>query len=443
MKNFYLLFTALLFLSSCQKDEIALPVSTGSTSNTLEAAREWFETNPEENNFNFLNLAKELSWDKAESIELDNYFVVEIPITIKENILSSNSEGLFLANNRLLIINSNNKYKSYLFNSFTNDFTFKKLIENEKNYFKRNILITDTNNRLVELKAIFGKNTSKILPNSYKYMALETRCYEWIEIFSDGSTRRTGSGYCYEDGGSYTSPYYNENDHYPNTGSGTYIPATEEDKINSEELTGKEKCLNDLLDKEGNSYVQELLKQFKGESEFDIEIESVDQIWNPEKQKYINAQTFPPENNIIKIQISSRETSRSALAVARTILHEYIHADIFRKLNTQLVTTDKLDFKTTFEKYESDHHETMGQLYIRSMTNALKIFHKEVLSEDYDAYSNYFGVLPSDNFYSALAWQGLKNHNVKAYTDLPQSEKDAISVEEQNLSILKKDCPQN
>lgn len=46
-------------------------------------------------------------------------------------------------------------------------------------------------------------------------------------------------------------------------------------------------------------------------------------------------------------------------------------------------------------------------------------------------------------FYEDLPWQGSKNHNVKAYIDLTEVEKDAIALEEQNISMLKKSCPLN
>lgn len=112
-------------------------------------------------------------------------------------------------------------------------------------------------------------------------------------------------------------------------------------------------------------------------------------------------------NNVIEIHVSSTQaTLRSALSVARTLLHEYIHADIFRKLETRTNTISELNFKSVFEQYEEDHHETMAALYVKSMRDALKNFHKTALTEDYNAYVNHFGTPPNDYFYEALAWQG-------------------------------------
>ncbi|WP_148084087.1 hypothetical protein, partial [Aureibaculum marinum] len=51
-------------------------------------------------------------------------------------------------------------------------------------------------------------------------------------------------------------------------------------------------------------------------------------------------------------------------------------------------------------------HETMAALYIHSMKDALKDFHKNVLTTDYLKFVEYYGEAPADKFYEALAWQG-------------------------------------
>jgi hypothetical protein len=62
----------------------------------------------------------------------------------------------------------------------------------------------------------------------------------------------------------------------------------------------------------------------------------------------------------------------------RIILHEYIHADIYRKLNTKYDANGALDFNKTYETYGSQYG-TMAVLYINSMKEALKAFHKMCL----------------------------------------------------------------
>ncbi|MFE3868413.1 hypothetical protein ACFX5E_10055 [Flavobacterium sp. LS2P90] len=195
------------------------------------------------------------------------------------------------------------------------------------------------------------------------------------------------------------------------------------------ELTGKAKCLNDLLDKNGDSFVKNLLANFEGESEFNIQIVSKDNVFSTETGLEINGKTLPPKNNVIVIEISTSRTNlNSSLDAARTILHEYIHADIFRKLNTTSGTTgERLDFKNTYEAY-GNQHGTIAGLYLNSMKEALKGFHKTALIDDYNMYINYYGEAPSDAFYEALAWSGLRENNVKAWADLPAEKKAAIEA---------------
>ncbi len=229
-----------------------------------------------------------------------------------------------------------------------------------------------------------------------------------------------------------------------------YGECVEDDYIFSDSLIGKEKCLNDLLDKNGNTYVQNLLKNFRGKSEFDINIVSKNKVYSQKTGDEINASCSPPVNKLITIEIStSRANSNKALEVARTILHEYIHADMFRKLNTDstLTSSEDLEFLRTYNSYEkttfepTQQHQTMADLYIISMRDALKHFHKKELSIDYNKYVNYFGEAPSDTFYEAIAWRGLRDHNVNAYLILSDEKKELIRKEIENISYLTGDCP--
>ncbi|RTY96282.1 hypothetical protein EKL32_02730 [Flavobacterium sp. GSN2] len=199
-------------------------------------------------------------------------------------------------------------------------------------------------------------------------------------------------------------------------------------KINSDELNGKAKCINDLLNKNGDSFVKNLVSNFQGESEFDIKIVSKDNVFSTETGLEVNGKTLPPNNNVIVIEISTSKTNdNAALEGARTILHEYIHADIFRKLNTIYDASGTLDFKKTYEAY-GNQHGTIAELYLNSMKEALKEFHQNVLTDDYNKYTNYYGETPTDAFYEAMAWGGLRENSVKAWTDLPAEKRVAIEA---------------
>jgi len=208
-------------------------------------------------------------------------------------------------------------------------------------------------------------------------------------------------------------------------------------QIINNELTGKEKCLNDHLENLGNDFVRNLLGNFEGDgSEYSINIESKNNVYTTNSNgntTEVNAKTIYTSNsNVIRIEISgSKAISNRALQVTRTLLHEYIHADIFRKLYTSNPTSDDLEFRETFNSYENNNfepspsHQTMADLYVYNMKNALKSFHQTVMLGDYNYLSDN-GQISLDNFYEALAWQGLKNHGVQAWIDLSQERKDEI-----------------
>ncbi|MEO8237433.1 MAG: hypothetical protein ABI576_04935 [Flavobacterium sp.] len=209
-------------------------------------------------------------------------------------------------------------------------------------------------------------------------------------------------------------------------------------------LTGKAKCLNALLNKNGDSFVQKLLANFEGKSEFDIKIVSKDKVTVTKNgiTKEVNGATLPLNGKEIVIEISTTRTNEhSALDAVRTILHEYIHADIQRKLYT-LTSTDeeKNDFKKLYDLY-GNQHGTMAGLYLQSMKKALKEFHKNVLTDDYNKYTDYYGEAPSDAFYEALAWGGLKENDVKDWTDLPEDKKATIEKLANRAILLSKTVP--
>ncbi len=79
--------------------------------------------------------------------------------------------------------------------------------------------------------------------------------------------------------------------------------------------------------------MKDLLKNFEGVSEFDIKIISKDKIIYTDKdnkKKEVYGKTsYEVDSKIINIEINSNKIDNlPALAAVRTILHEYIHADI-------------------------------------------------------------------------------------------------------------------
>lgn len=219
------------------------------------------------------------------------------------------------------------------------------------------------------------------------------------------------------------------------------------------ELVGKEKCLDDHLNESGNNFVQELLANFEGDdSEFGINIKSKNQVFYTDESgdtSEVNGLTsYTSTSNIIDIEIStSKANNGRALQVVRTLLHEYIHADIFRKLYSENQSIELTNFRNTFNSFENNNfepsqsHQTMAALYINSLKDALKSYHMTVMTGDYNYLSNN-GQHNLDAFYKAIAWQGLKNQNVQAWIDLPQNQKDEIDqAYQQYIFATTHNCP--
>jgi hypothetical protein len=126
-----------------------------------------------------------------------------------------------------------------------------------------------------------------------------------------------------------------------------------------------------------------------------------------------NATTIAPSKYIIEIKINPNRLNRPNLEIARTIIHETIHAEMWRKIMSILENGDDLNGLTKTEwrnklsngdypgiyyyysKYgiSNFQHEQMAEHYRNTIVNILKEF-EPGLNED---------------VYNALTWVGLKN----------------------------------
>jgi hypothetical protein len=136
-----------------------------------------------------------------------------------------------------------------------------------------------------------------------------------------------------------------------------------------------------------------------------------------------NAVTYSPINYLIEIKFNPNNLKRPGLDIARTFIHELIHAEIYRKLlscsrlphvnvgkmsDSQwqiYINNLKNNFPTLFDYYmrylynvpanqqvSDPQHELMAQHYRQIVVQVLK---------------QYDGNAHSDEFYNALAWIGL------------------------------------
>ena len=206
--------------------------------------------------------------------------------------------------------------------------------------------------------------------------------------------------------------------------STSYTTVENVDHIDDSNLTDpKIKCLNAHLNSTGNSFVKNILKNFEGETDVDIKIESTDIVYNNEGDE-VSGLTRGIRDGVITIEISeSKASTRASLEVVRTLIHEYIHADIYRKVYEDSDLHKDPVFKETYDKYKeakfapSQHHSTMADLYINQIRDALKSYHKNVLTDSFNYITNNGTDPLPDLFYEGLAWRGLKDQNVNAWKE--------------------------
>lgn len=191
--------------------------------------------------------------------------------------------------------------------------------------------------------------------------------------------------------------------------------------INS--LEGKTLCIYNKLNSSSTGF-KNAIKKFDGEfpvSHLKLENSST-------LPSNYNAKTIPPSDFVITIQINENKLSRPNLSIARTIIHETIHAEMFRKLLSILDNGGDLDGLTRNQwiqklangdypgifDYYSDfgvgnmQHEQMAAHYITTISDQLEEFEPGHSQEVYDS----------------LAWTGLID--TVAWNSLSQSEKNAI-----------------
>mgnify|MGYP003624723525 CR=1 FL=1 len=141
-----------------------------------------------------------------------------------------------------------------------------------------------------------------------------------------------------------------------------------------------------------------------------------------------NASTTPPSNYIIEIKFNPNKLNRPNLSIARTMIHEMVHAEMFRKIlsiidnggdlngMTRSEWTNKLsngDYPGIYDYYSrfganKFQHEQMASHYRATMISIMKEFDNS----------------QSDATYEALAWAGL--HMTSAWNDLSPSKKTEI-----------------
>lgn len=178
-------------------------------------------------------------------------------------------------------------------------------------------------------------------------------------------------------------------------------------------------ALNKLMQ---NNYYKSALNQFIGKNKpLDLNFKLEPIMEDPGEIIYGTTELEPPnwDSNKIKLTLNeNRIGNMSGIEVALTLLHEGIHAEIYRKLLSihgpnQL---NNMNFPSMFNLYsqyklsEGFSHEFIANYYIEIMCKVLRKYDDDKFSVEY---------------YQALAWEGL--HGTDVWESKPPTDKISIN----------------
>lgn len=166
-----------------------------------------------------------------------------------------------------------------------------------------------------------------------------------------------------------------------------------------------------------------------------------------------NAITSPPSNYLITITFNSNNLARPGLSIARTFIHELIHAEVFRKLLScanmpninfnnytdaqwrDFVTNLRDDFPGLYDYYLRYTTNTPNGQPVASAQHQLMAQHyRDLIVEVLKEYDN---TLP-DATYQAIAWEGLKG--TVAWNNLTAAERAAINATISSFNSSNTNC---
>lgn len=181
-----------------------------------------------------------------------------------------------------------------------------------------------------------------------------------------------------------------------------------EDKIINE-LTGKAKCVYDKLEQLSGGF-KNMIQKFDGEFPVAHLKYSIDN----NLPNSISAVTNNSGQFLIEIKLNGNTLGqRTVLGLARTLAHETIHAELYRKVRSVNNQISINDFPGIYDYYRRHirnwQHEQMAAHYRETIANII---------QDYDNNQN------TRQFYMDLAWEGL--HGTTTWNNLSNSEQSRV-----------------
>lgn len=193
----------------------------------------------------------------------------------------------------------------------------------------------------------------------------------------------------------------------------------------------------------GTSTFQNYLSQFDGE----FSIANLKLTASTDLPNTVNALTHAPLlNNMVEIEFNLNNLDRPSLDVARTLIHEMIHATMYRWMliaaETGALEPEGGMTQQQLVNYIENLKDNFPGLYDYYVARNFDDWEHEQMAAHFrdiieDALKEYDSSYP-DEVYEALAWEGLKN--TSTWNNLTPQEQAAIEATKQNFHNNNPDC---
>lgn len=233
--------------------------------------------------------------------------------------------------------------------------------------------------------------------------------------------------------------FYHSSSSSSGSGSSDNAYKPKPDIIETELFLNNEK-LKDVwttLSASNNSMIKSYVKKFDGEfpvAHLKLGIDSL-------MHKDVMASTYPPYNYIIEIIFNPNFIEElSKTEIARNIIHEIIHAEMYRKLLSIAPTSSYIDQEKLEEALNNHNFPGLLDYYVRYMNdgsmnsvqhNLMADHYLNIMEEAIITYNPDVNMIFPDAA-QALAWKGLQGTD--AWNALSQSERDHIKFIQDSYS---------
>lgn len=405
-----------LFVCSCSTEE-TVSIETSD-------AQKWFNENVTKDDFPILNYVDKMDWKNAIVTTGDYGEVIEVPFTVQSGLKTKVGDENYSSYHRLLLKKSVDGFtynhvqiltKNEYFDNTDKSFNLYQITDN----FDGIVLVVNQNNEAVQFSSF--KNSLLLKPSTNGRMAIQTCVYLGWQ-YENGDFRAISLVGCFGGAGADDS---NNNGGYPphvgGGGSGAESGTVATVITDSSFLNNP--CLKAVFNKIGGSTVfQNYLKKFDGTfTVANLKLSASSNI-----ASNINAETSPPVNYLIEISFNSNNLSRPGLDVARTFIHEMIHAEMFRKLLSLSSVNGEIDVLTLNQMLNQHNYPGLYDYYTRYGINGMQ--HEQMAAHYTETITNFlkeFDNSLSQEQYEAIALEGLKG--TVTWNSKTEQEKQAIT----------------